>query len=62
MKNDSLFNHGMRPVCFSKIKKEMNGESWFRGGFNINYFKNDIMREYGNNFYYTLTFSYKFEH
>ncbi|KAL4487062.1 hypothetical protein ABPG72_001514 [Tetrahymena utriculariae] len=62
MKNDSLFNYGMRPVVFSKKKNEQEQQGWFRGGFNISYFKNQILREsQEKKSYYTLQFSYKFE-
>ncbi|EAR84877.2 zinc carboxypeptidase family protein (macronuclear) [Tetrahymena thermophila SB210] len=62
MKNDSLFNYGMRPVVFSKKKNEQEQQGWFRGGFNISYFKNQILREsQEKKTYYTLQFSYKFE-
>lgn len=62
LKNDSLFNQGMRPVCLSKKKRDKTGESWFRGCVNINYTKNQIPKEQGQNTYYTLSFSYRFEY
>ena len=73
MKNDSLFNYGMRPVILSRIKSEnlehkINNnnkeekEFWQRGCSNIIYFKNNINRESGHNSYYTLSFQYKFEY
>jgi hypothetical protein len=39
MKDDSLFNYGMRPGIYSEKRKDLG---WFRGGFNISYDKNKI--------------------
>jgi hypothetical protein len=49
LKDNSLFNYGMRPVCFSEKNKETKGEGWYRGGYNVSYTKNEIPREYSTN-------------
>jgi len=44
LKPDSLFNEGMQPVVFSTLNNEEEKGGWFRGGFNISYYKNQITR------------------
>ena len=44
LKHESLFSQGMKPVVFSDLENKDNGEGWKRGGFNIAYYKNNILR------------------
>lgn len=42
MKDDSLFNQGMRPFVYSRRRfHEGDGATWHREGFNIEYYYND---------------------
>ena len=73
-KPDSLFNFGMQVCMYSQLKangsdteeendpKERKG--WFRGGDKISYFCNGIKKDVGytSKTYYTLTFTYTFQH
>ncbi|CAD8154135.1 unnamed protein product [Paramecium pentaurelia] len=62
-KCDSLFNMGQRPVVFSIKCNKLKGTGWVKAGYNINYFRNKFKRENSSlKTYYTLSFSYKFEH
>ena len=62
-KPDSLYNDGMRVLCFSQNSRDGPDQlSWHRVGTNINYYQNSFKRE-GNRFgrcYYTLTFTHTF--
>lgn len=40
MKDDSLYSQGMKPFIYSTKKNELEGVSWHRGGFNIQYDSN----------------------
>lgn len=84
VKEDSLYNNGLKPIIFSVKNHQRTGKSWFRGGSNISYAKNDYKRniqawaqrfhsyiglqretmtkEQKNKTFYTLNFSYTFEH
>jgi hypothetical protein len=58
-KPDSLYNYGMKILCFSNKIKSDEGVGWHRTGQDINYFPNPYKRE-NNRFcrnYYTLTFT-----
>ena len=44
VKRNSLFNYGMQPVIFSQVANRLKGTKWFRGGFDISYTKNNILR------------------
>ena len=64
-KPDSLYNYGMKILCFSNKLKGDEGIGWHRVGENINYYQNIYRRE--NNrcnqrLYYTFTFSRTFSH
>ena len=64
-KPDSLYNHGMKVLCFSEHKNINDYTDWYRDGTNITYYKNNFKREgkYGTDkFYYTFTFTYTFPH
>lgn len=63
-KTDSLYNYGMKVLCFSNKIKDKEGVGWHRVGENINYFPNQYKRE-NNKFvrsFYTLTFTHQFSH
>ena len=53
MKNESLYNEGMKPVVWSKIKYDKAGLGWHVDGLDIRYFSN---KKNG----YTLTFTHHF--
>ena len=64
-KSDSLYNNGMKILCFSNKEKTDNNIGWFRTGENINYYANDFRREVpgrGTRCFYTLTFDVTFKH
>ena len=54
----------MQPVIFSQKKHSEDNIKWYRGGYNISYKKNNILREKikRTKCYHTLTFSYNFQH
>lgn len=55
VKYESLYNEGMKPVIWSKLKNERDGLQWHRDCYAIKYYENKQT-------YYTLTFKYDFEH
>lgn len=59
VKNDSLFNHGMKPLMFSK-RLSSKGVGWRRVGKHICYYVNGKKR--GKKHFHTLTFTHKFEY
>ena len=64
-KSDSLYNYGMKVLCFSEKEQANNNRQWFRGGSDISYFQNNFRKETRNGkmgYHYTFTFSYKFTH
>lgn len=44
-KPDSLYNYGMKVLCFSEKKRHNEGIEWFRDGTDISYYKNNFKRE-----------------
>ena len=56
LKADSLFNYGMQPVVFSRIRNKMFGEEWKREGRAITYRKGSVKRENTRRSYFTLSF------
>lgn len=40
LKSDSLFNYGMQPCVYSYEANKKNGQTWFRSGSSIQYYKN----------------------
>lgn len=62
-KSDSLFNHGMKVLVYSKKSSESLSTGWFRGGENIMYYPNGILKENSQlgKCYYTLSFTYTFQ-
>jgi hypothetical protein len=69
-KPDSLFNFGMKVSIYSDKMAQgtdeegTNGRGWYRGGDRISYYGNGIKKDVGYSCfcYYTLSFSYKFQH
>ena len=64
-KPDSLYNYGMKVLCFSNKLKDTEGVGWHRIGESINYLANQYKREGNIRFYrtyYTFTFTHTFEH
>ena len=63
-KPDSLYNYGMKILCFSNQIKEKEGVGWHRIGESINYFQNHYKRDQCrfSRTYYTFTFTHTFEH
>jgi len=64
MKPDSLYNYGMKILCFSTKVKDTAGMGWHRVGENINYYMNSYKRDNlrFSRFHYTFTFTTTFEH
>lgn len=65
-KPDSLFNLGMRPVCYSFIDAKQKSIGWVRSGSDIAYYSNTFCRNNnageGSAVYYTLSFTIEFQH
>ena len=63
-KPDSLYNYGMKVLCFSNKLKEAEGVGWHRIGQDIAYFANQFKREVGKYrpSHFTFTFTHTFEH
>lgn len=61
-----LFKHGMKPLTFSEIDYEENGNDWTPNSENALYFKNDILKNPTNerckSTYFTLSFDYTFKY
>lgn len=66
-KPDSLYNQGMKVLCYSTEKARTANAGWHRVGTDIIYAKNNFKREVaGQGFqqtkrYYTLTFNLEFD-
>jgi len=66
-KPDSLYNYGMKILCFSNKMKTEKEIGWHRVGSAINYYGNQYKRDctglnrYSRNFY-TFTFTHTFEY
>ncbi|KAL0488310.1 hypothetical protein AKO1_015468 [Acrasis kona] len=59
LKPDSLFNIGLRPLIYSTRYAQERQVGWYRGGYDICYYKNKIKKEKGD--YYTLTWTFSCE-
>ena len=61
-KPDSLYNEGMKILIYSERMAQENDIGWQRGGINIGYYENGIIKESKKkaSSYYTLTFTYQF--
>jgi len=62
-KSDSLFNHGMLPILYSRKEYEKYKRSWQRVGDNIAYYQNPNKKK-GSllNYCMTFTLSFKYDH
>ena len=63
-KPDSLYNYGMKILCFSNKQKAETNIGWHRVGDNISYYQNDFKKEQGNFYnrtFFTLTFTHVFK-
>ena len=62
-KSDSLFNYGMKILIYSEKNSKNLATGWFRGGENIMYYPNGVIRENSptGKCYYTLSFTYCFD-
>lgn len=61
-KPDSMFNYGMKVSVYSEKKADQGRVGWHRSCTDISYFKNQVRKDNPQRFYYTLTFTYHFEH
>ena len=64
-KPDSLYNYGMKILCFSNVLKQTNGTGWHRIGESIVYYQNEFKKEGTSRYsktFYTLTFTIEFTH
>ncbi|GIL75186.1 hypothetical protein Vretimale_7859 [Volvox reticuliferus] len=57
LKEDSLYNDGMRPLVHSAKAQAGRGLGWHRAGSRISYYANTIRRGRSGKTYYTLTFT-----
>ncbi len=63
-----LFEDGMRPVAYSELEHEISGTEWLANTCEVSYTRNEIPKNPPHDdvppaaFYYTLTFSYTFQH
>ena len=61
MKNNSLYNSGMKPCFYSEIDAKTKGIGWRRAATDIKYYKNNTQRPDCPRPFYSLTFSMVFE-
>jgi hypothetical protein len=63
-KSDSLYNDGMKVLMYSKCAQDCSGRGWFRGGEDISYYNNGIVKECSSSLktYSSLSFTYIFEY
>eukprot|EP00825_Cyclidium_porcatum_P049803 TRINITY_DN8686_c0_g1_i1.p1 TRINITY_DN8686_c0_g1~~TRINITY_DN8686_c0_g1_i1.p1 ORF type:complete len:478 (+),score=74.15 TRINITY_DN8686_c0_g1_i1:77-1510(+) len=64
-KKDSPFRYGMKPAIFSLMDNQATKTCWVKGGDNVRYFKNKIIKEQNlssESCYYTLSFTYTFRY
>lgn len=67
-KGNSLFYYGMKPSFWSRKSHMANGQSWFQGGFNVDYdvspYHGEInkMNPHKPKSYYVMSFDYKFDY
>lgn len=60
MKQDSLYNQGLKVLMYSLKKYKNEGKGWYRGGENICYFQNNLKKK-NSGYFNTLTFTIKFD-
>ena len=58
VKPDSLYNHGMKPLMYSKKEAETKFNGWHRCGTDIRYYstKKRVTQATGSQQFYTLSF------
>ena len=61
-KKDSLYSQGMKILVYSEEENLRSNTGWFRDGYNISYHANNIRRPNSNKTFYTMTFTYSFDH
>ena len=61
-KPDSMFNYGMKVAVYSEKKADYESLGWHRACKDINYFKNQIIKDGKSKYFYTLTFTYDFKY
>ena len=59
-KGDSLFNYGMKVLIYSEIDENKLNKGWVRGGEDILYHPNALIKPNSSKTLYTVTFSYTF--
>lgn len=65
LKNDSLYNYGMKPLLYSEHEAKVRGLGWKRAGSSISYYKTSLYKNLLLNreiVYHTLTFHMEFPH
>jgi len=60
-KPESLYKLGMQPLVFSAMKEQREGMGWHRGGNDVMYQANTVMRGDKQGYFRTLSFTYRFE-
>jgi hypothetical protein len=56
----SLYNEGMKVLFYSSTSNALTSTGWRRGGQDIAYYRNGIMRHVPSKSYYTLSFTFTF--
>lgn len=60
-KSDSLYNHGMLPLVYSRKEAERVNNGWHREGENVCYYQNpNSQKKKQGNFNYILSFDVSF--
>jgi hypothetical protein len=62
VKLDSLYNEGLQPCVYSRKEQERTGTTWHRAGTSVAYGPSTELRPGSQKPYYTLTFTYEFQH
>ena len=62
IKPDSLYNHGMKPLMYSKRDAETKGLGWTRTGFDIKYVVSKKRALTQATQYFQLSFAIEFNH
>lgn len=64
MKTYSLFNYGMKISIYSEKKSALENKGWFKGGLNIDYYRNGLFKyvKEQKRFLSSLSFSYEFQY
>jgi murein tripeptide amidase MpaA len=59
LKPDSLYNSGMQPVVYSKVREARDCVGWLRGGSHTRYYKNSVRVPFAKNERYFSTLTWK---